>query len=73
MAQIPGTTGVLVILALWAVIAVLSVVVPFTVPPPPAWLEAWTKLVAAAAASAIGIRYCGLLQSTCRRTLDRKS
>ena len=72
MAQIPATTGVLVILGLWAVIAILGVVVPLDVPPPPAWLEAWTKLVGGAAATAIGARVLWVAPKQFQEYLDRK-
>ena len=73
MPQIPATTGVLVILGLWAVIAILSVVVPLTVPVPPLWFEAWTKLAATAAAAALGLRVLWVAPKQLQEYLNRKS
>ena len=72
MAQIPATTGVLVIFGLWVVIAILAVVVPFTVPPPPLWLEAWTKLVTGAAVAAIGARVLWVAPKQLQEYLDKR-
>jgi hypothetical protein len=70
MPQIPATTGVLVILGLWAVIAILSVVVPLTIPVPPLWFDAWTKL---AATAALGLRVLWVAPKQLQEYLNKKS
>jgi hypothetical protein len=57
MAGIPPEARiVLIILALWVVACVLAVSGAITLPAPPTWFDAWSRLIAAVAATAIAAR-----------------
>ena len=53
-----NATGWIVVVALflWGVGAVLATCEVFTLPSPPAWFDAWSKLIAAVSAAVIGAR-----------------
>ena len=71
MCQTTGVIGVLIVLALWGLAAVLATLGVFTLPSPPMWFDAWSKLIAAVVAAVIGARVLWSAPQLLQAFLDR--
>jgi hypothetical protein len=71
MPQATPLAGVLIILSIWSVIAVLAVLNLVSLPSPPAWFDAWSRLIAAVAGTAIGARVLWSASQQLQAFLDR--
>ena len=71
MSQTTGVTGVLIVLAVWSVIAVLATSGMISLPSPPMWFDAWSKLIAAVAVAVIGARVLWSAPKLLQAFLDR--
>jgi hypothetical protein len=56
MPRVSAAHGVLIILAVWGVIAFLATTGAFALPLPPEWLKAWTGLIISVVVAAVGAR-----------------
>jgi hypothetical protein len=65
-----AATGVLIILAVWAAMALLAVFGVVTAPVPPPWFDAWSRLIAAVAGTAIAARVLWSVQKQLGEFLD---
>jgi ABC-type nickel/cobalt efflux system permease component RcnA len=54
MSQNAQVTAVVVILAMWIIIAVLGVLFHWNVPQPPQWLDQWSRLIATVVVATVG-------------------
>jgi hypothetical protein len=73
MSQVTPVTAVVIILAVWVLIATLAVLNLIGLPLPPPWLEAWSKLLTTVALAAIGARVLWSAPTQLQKYLDRPS
>ena len=71
MSQATPVTGVLIILCIWSVIAILAAFNVMNLPSPPAWFDAWSRLIATVAVAAIGARVLWSAPKQLQAFLDR--
>lgn len=64
-------TGVVIMLAVWTGLALFAVWEVMTLPVPPQWFDAWSKLIATIAVAAIGARVLWSVPAQLQEFLDR--